>query len=353
LNYHKFLFNFKDKIITFVAVKLFRKILYPFVPLYYVAVFFRNKFYDWSIFSSKSYEFPLICVGNLSTGGTGKTPMIEYLISVLTPKFQIATLSRGYGRDSKGFLIAGPQSTSKNLGDEPFQIYNKFKNITVSVDADRQHGLNRLIEKDPLLDVVLLDDAFQHRKVTAGLNILLTAFDQLYCDDFVLPTGNLREPKSGAKRADVIVVTKCPIDLSNELKTEITNRLKLESTQLVFFSSIEYGDAIISSNSNRELMDLKGTHFTLVTGIANPAPLVSYLTTMGFDFEHLYYKDHHEFSKSELELIHSKPLVVTTEKDFSRLHTETVDTIFYLPIQLKIDKASEFEHLVVTYVGSF
>ena len=145
-------------------MKLFRKILYPFVPLYYVAVFFRNKFYDWSIFSSKSYEFPLICVGNLSTGGTGKTPMIEYLISVLTPKFQIATLSRGYGRDSKGFLIAGPQSTSKNLGDEPFQIYNKFKNITVSVDADRQHGLNRLIEKDPLLDVVLLDDAFQDVK---------------------------------------------------------------------------------------------------------------------------------------------------------------------------------------------
>ena len=334
-------------------MKLFRKILFPFVPLYYVAVFLRNKFYDWSIYASKSYEFPLLCVGNLSVGGTGKTPMIEYLITLLGSKYKLATLSRGYGRKSKGFLIATPNATSQDIGDEPLQIFNKFKNITVAVDADRQNGLKYLKENNPLLEVVLLDDAFQHRKVTAGFNILLTAYDQLYCDDIVLPTGNLREPKSGAKRAQLIVVTKCPENLSSEHKTAITKRLNPTSTQTVFFSNIQYSETLISSTSSRALSDLKGTRSTLVTGIANPAPLMSYLTEMGLDFEHLNYKDHHEFSKSELELIHSKSLVVTTEKDFSRLQNEAQDQIYYLPIQLKIDRASEFERLVEEYVEVF
>ncbi len=334
-------------------MKLFRKILFPFVPLYYVAVFLRNKFYDWSIFKSKSYESPVLCVGNLSVGGTGKTPMIEYLIALLGSKYKLATLSRGYGRKSKGFLIATPNATSQDIGDEPLQILNKFKNMTVAVDADRQNGLKCLKEYNPLLEVVLLDDAFQHRKVMAGFNILLTAYDQLYCDDFVLPTGNLREPKSGAKRAQVIVVTKCPENLSNEQKTAITKRLKPASSQEVFFSSIQYSETLRSSTSSRALVDLKNTRFTLVTGIANSKPLVSYLTEMGFDFEHLHYKDHHDFSKSELKLIHSKSLVVTTEKDFSRLQKEAQDQIYYLPIQLKIDNASEFERLVVGYVEAF
>ena len=334
-------------------MKLFRKILFPFVPLYYAAVFLRNKFYDWSIYQTKSYDFPLLCVGNLSVGGTGKTPMIEYLIRILSSKYELATLSRGYGRKSKGFLIATSTATSQDIGDEPLQIFNKFKTITVAVDVDRQNGLKCLKEQQPSLEVVLLDDAFQHRKVTAGFNILLTAYDQLYCDDIVLPTGNLREPKSGAKRAQVIVVTKCPENMSGLEKTAITKRLKPASSQAVFFSSIQYSDTLISSDSSRALTDLKGSHFTLVTGIANPKPLVTYLEEMGLDFEHLNYKDHHEFSTSELELIHSKPLVVTTEKDFSRLNSEEKDEIYYLPIQLKIDRASEFDRLVGEYVEEF
>ena len=334
-------------------MKLFRKILFPFVPFYYAAVFLRNKFYDWSLYKSKSYEFPLLCVGNLSVGGTGKTPMIEYLISLLDSKYKLATLSRGYGRKSKGFLIASSGVRSQDIGDEPLQIYNKFKNITVSVDADRQNGLKRLFQNDPSLEVVLLDDAFQHRKVTAGFNILLTAYDQLYCDDFVLPTGNLREPKSGAKRAQVIVVSKCPEQMSGLEKTQIKKRLNPESNQAVFFSSIHYSDRLRSSTSSRDLKDLIGIHFTLVTGIANPTPLVEYLINLGLDFEHLNFKDHHEFSKSELDLIHSKSLVVTTEKDFSRLQSESKDQIYYLPIQLKIDEAAEFERLVETYVEEF
>jgi tetraacyldisaccharide 4'-kinase len=347
------LFNFKDKIITFVVMKLFRKILFPFVPLYYVVVFLRNKFYDWSVYQSKSYEFPVLCVGNLSVGGTGKTPMIEYLITMLGSKYKLATLSRGYGRKSKDFLIATPNATSQDIGDEPLQIFNKFKNITVAVDADRQQGLKLLKEYKPSLEVVLLDDALQHRKVTAGFNVLLTAYDQLYCDDIVLPTGNLREPRSGAKRAQVIVVTKCPDYLSDLEKTAITKRLNLKSNQAVFFSSIQYSQKLVSSISSRPLTDLKEIHFTLVTGIANPKSLVSYLKEMGLDFEHLNYKDHHEFSKSELEFIHSKSLVVTTEKDFSRLHTESQNQIYYLPIQLKIDNASEFDRLVERYVEEF
>jgi tetraacyldisaccharide 4'-kinase len=318
-----------------------------------VVVFLRNKLYDWSFFKSKSYEFPLICVGNISVGGTGKTPMVEYLVSILNKNHQLAILSRGYGRVSKGFVIAGLQTTSKAIGDEPFQIFNKFKDVIVAVDSDRQNGLELLKQHHPSTDVILLDDAFQHRKVLAGFNILLTAYDQLYCNDYVLPTGNLREPKSGAKRAQLIVVTKCPENLSELDKTAITKRLNPASNQTVFFSSIQYSDTLISSDSSRALADLKGTYFTLVTGIANPTPLVKYLKNLGLDFEHLNYKDHHEFSISELEFIHSKPLVVTTEKDFSRLNPKAHNGLFYLPIQLTIDKAEEFERLVVSYVKRY
>ena len=334
-------------------MKLFRKILFPFVPLYYSAVFLRNKFYDWSVYKSKSYEFPLLCVGNLSVGGTGKTPMIEYLITLLSSKYKLATLSRGYGRKSKGFMIAASNVSSQDIGDEPLQIFNKFKTITVAVDADRQNGLKTLKQNNPSLDVVLLDDAFQHRKVTAGFNILLTAYNQLYCDDFVLPAGNLREPRSGAKRAQVVVVTKCPENLNDLEKSKIKTRLNPKSNQAVFFSTIQYSETLKSSTSTRTLKDLKGTHFTLVTGIANPFPLVDFLKSLGFDFEHLSYKDHHEFSKSELELIHSKSLVVTTEKDFSRLQTESKDQIYFLPIELKIDNAVEFNRLVETFIEEF
>ena len=334
-------------------MKLFRKILFPFVPLYYSAVFLRNKFYDWSVYKSKSYEFPLLCVGNLSVGGTGKTPMIEYLITLLSSKYKLATLSRGYGRKSKGFMIATSNVSSQDIGDEPLQIFNKFKTITVAVDADRQNGLKMLKQNNPSLDVVLLDDAFQHRKVTAGFNILLTAYNQLYCDDFVLPAGNLREPRSGAKRAQVVVVTKCPENLNDLEKSKIKTRLNPKSNQAVFFSTIQYSETLNSSTSTRSLKDLKGTHFTLVTGIANPIPLVEYLKSLGLDFEHLNYKDHHEFSKSELELIHSKSLVVTTEKDFSRLQTESKDQIYFLPIELKIDNAVEFNRLVETFIEEF
>ena len=219
-------------------MKLLRKILFPFVPFYYIVVFLKNKFYDWSFLNSSFYDFPLICVGNLSVGGTGKSPMVEYLVSFLKNKYQLATLSRGYGRDSKGFIIADLKANSKIIGDEPLQLFNKFKDIIVAVDSDRQNGLTLLKKIKPSIEVVLLDDAFQHRNVSAGLNILLTAYDQLYCYDYVLPTGNLREPKSGAKRAHAIVVTKSPKSLSEDSKSSIVEQLNTLPNQEVFFSSI-------------------------------------------------------------------------------------------------------------------
>jgi len=344
------LFIIKDKIITFVVMKLLRKILFPFVPFYYIVVFLKNKFYDWSFLNSSFYDFPLICVGNLSVGGTGKSPMVEYLVSFLKNKYQLATLSRGYGRDSKGFIIADLKANSKIIGDEPLQLFNKFKDIIVAVDSDRQNGLTLLKKIKPSIEVVLLDDAFQHRNVSAGLNILLTAYDQLYCYDYVLPTGNLREPKSGAKRAHAIVVTKSPKSLSEDSKSSIVEQLNILPNQEVFFSSIQYADEIKSLTSTMSINELTGVRFTLVTGIANPAPLVIYLKSIGLDFDHLEFEDHHDFSKSERELIYSKPLILTTEKDFSRLISETSNNVYYLSIKLKIDRADVFEKLINTYV---
>ena len=331
-------------------MKLLRKILFPFVPIYYVVVFLRNKFYDWSFLNSYYYNFPVICIGNLSVGGTGKSPMVEYLVSFLNNKYLLATLSRGYGRDSKGFIVADLQSTSKIVGDEPLQLSNKFRDIVVAVDSNRQNGLNLLKKIKPTIEVVLLDDAFQHRSVTAGLNILLTAFDQLYCNDCVLPTGNLREPKSGAKRAHAIVVTKSPQSLSKDSKSRIINKLNTLPNQEVFFSSIRYADEIISSTSTISIDELKGVRFTLVTGIANPAPFVAHLKSIGLYFDHLKFKDHHEFSSSERELIYSKPIVLTTEKDYSRLISETPNKVYYLPIKLEIDRSDAFQKLVDNYV---
>ena len=344
------MFIIKDKIITFVVIKLLRKILFPFVPFYYIVVFLKNKFYDWSFLNSSFYDFPLICVGNLSVGGTGKSPMVEYLVSFLKNKYQLATLSRGYGRDSKGFIIADLKANSKIIGDEPLQLFNKFKDIIVAVDSDRQNGLTLLKKIKPSIEVVLLDDAFQHRNVSAGLNILLTAYDQLYCYDYVLPTGNLREPKSGAKRAHAIVVTKSPKSLSEDSKSSIVEQLNTLPNQEVFFSSIQYADEIKSLTSTMSINELTGVRFTLVTGIANPAPLVIYLKSIGLDFDHLEFEDHHDFSKSERELIYSKPLILTTEKDFSRFMSETSNNVYYLSIKLKIDRADVFEKLINTYV---
>ena len=199
-------------------MKLLRKILVPLNLVYFLFVWVRNKAYDWGLFKSKSYDFPVICVGNLSMGGTGKTPMVEYLIRLLAPTKSVAVLSRGFGRKSQGFVLADSNSNNNTLGDEPLQIKSKFPGVTVAVDDDRQHGIACLQALDHPPKIILLDDAFQHRRVQAGFSVLLTSYNNMFCDDIVLPAGNLREPRSGAQRAQILVVTKCPNNLSNAEK---------------------------------------------------------------------------------------------------------------------------------------
>lgn len=333
-------------------IKLIRYLLLPVVPVYYAVTWLRNKLYDLGIKKSTAYDFPVICVGNLSVGGTGKTPMIEYLIRLLKSEHHMATLSRGYKRQTTGFVIADKNATANTIGDEPFQFYQKFEDVVVSVDGDRVHGISKLMALQKAPDVVLLDDAFQHRKVNAGFYVLLTSFDDLYTDDIVLPTGNLREPKQGAERADVIVVTKCPQNISEEKKKEIIGKLNPLVDQEVFFGSIAYSKVIRSATDSIALKALTNKPFTLVTGIANPKPLVSYLQDLGLQFEHLKFKDHHDFSEAELNRLKQKPLIVTTEKDMMRLqpHLNKNDAFYYLPIEMKMDRQSHFDALVRRFV---
>lgn len=314
----------------------------------------RNLLYDLGWKSSKSYPIPIICVGNLSVGGTGKTPTIEYLIRLLKSDYNLATLSRGYKRATSGFIMANEHATAKTLGDEPFQFYRKFKDIVVSVDANRQNGVEQLM-KQQQPDVILLDDAFQHRKVKAGFNIVLTAYDDLYCDDIVLPTGNLREPRSGAKRAHVILVTKCPENMETSEKQHIRSKLKPLSHQSVYFSSIVYSESINHANGQIPLDELAGRSITLVTGIANPKPLVAHLESKSIDFKHINFKDHHVFSASEIDMLQEKDIILTTEKDYVRLQDafeSKASQLYYLPIRFQIENEDAFNDNVKSFVGS-
>ena len=335
-------------------MNLLRKIACPVVPIYYLATSIRNKLYDLGLKTSTAFDFPVICVGNLSVGGTGKTPMIEYLIRLFKDNYQVATLSRGYGRKTKGFLLANEQANAEGIGDEPFQFYHKFKgNIQVAVDANRVNGIEqlRLLPEEP--ELILLDDAFQHRKVKAGFTVLLTTYGNLYTKDFVLPTGNLREPKVGANRADIIVVTKCPKPLSIDEKEAILKQINPKDYQHVFFSHIEYSDEVISFEKRVKLDTLQD--FTLVTGIANALPLVDFLKSKGHRFEHLNFKDHHDFSNQDIERLKEKSTIVTTEKDFVKLKKFDVlkDKLYYLPIEIKIDNSKLFDGLLRSFVERY
>lgn len=279
-------------------MKLLRKILFPFSLLYGGITAFRNWLYNIGWLKSKSYDFPVICVGNLSTGGTGKSPMIEYLVSFLKDDHKIAVLSRGYKRKTTGYREVLNKGTVEEVGDEPLQFKKKFPEITVAVCEDRQTGIEKLQD---LANVILLDDAFQHRKVKASLNILLTPFSDLYINDFMLPAGNLREPKSGAKRANIIVVTKCPENVDSSKIEEIKRKLKPKPYQKIYFSKIRYSAEIKNNSETKPLDYLNGKEFLLVTGIANPKPLISFLKSEGLKFEEKSFPDHHNFTPSEIE----------------------------------------------------
>ena len=334
-------------------MNILRKILFPFSFLYGGITALRNLFYDKGWFESKSYSTPIICVGNLSTGGTGKSPMIELLIKFLKDDYRVAVLSRGYKRKTTGFREVSKDSTAEEVGDEPLQFKQNFPEATIAVCADRQEGVENLKAK---ADVILLDDAFQHRKVKASTNVLLTTFSDLYIYDYSLPTGNLRESKRGAKRADIIIVTKCPEGVAYAKLQEIQFKLDLKPHQKVYFSKIGYDDNIFGVSEKLSLDYLKNKPFTLVTGIANPEPLVNYLNRKEFNFEHLKYPDHHHFSNSEIEQLKQKDLILTTEKDYMRLQTRLKKfAIYYLPIKTIILKNQEeyFKEYIIDEVENF
>jgi len=316
-------------------VQLLRKIAFPFSLIYALVVHVRNFLYNIGVFVSKTYSTPTICVGNLSVGGTGKTPMIEYLIRVLDGH-KVAVLSRGYKRKSEGFLLADSNSSVLDLGDEPFQIHQKFPEVSVAVDSDRRNGVVQLESRvEP--QVVLLDDAFQHRRVKPKYSILLTAYGNLFVDDWYLPTGNLRDAKREYKRADMLIVTKCPDVLSKDERRTISKKLKPLPHQNVLFSTLTYGDLVKQRNGDGLVLDvLKGKRLALVTGIASPEPLVQYLTFKGLVFEHVEFGDHHHFTDDEINTFKDFELILTTEKDYVRLEGR-VENLYYLQVAHSFD----------------
>lgn len=335
-------------------MKLLRKLLFPFSILYGSITSVRNFLYDKGILKSYSFALPVIAVGNLSVGGTGKSPQIEYLIHLLSSKFKIATLSRGYKRKSEGFILAHKNSNAHEIGDEPYQFFLKFPEIQVAVDADRKNGITQLLAQEVPPQVILLDDAFQHRKVKAGFYIMLTAYNDLYCDDFILPMGNLRETRAGASRANIVVVTKCPKDLSEKAQFTIKKQLNLKEGQHLYFTFIAYADSVYSKNVVIEVADLAKESKLLLAGIAKPEPFFEYLKQD--QDECLTFSDHHHFSEDEIKFIQHKAQgrkIITTEKDYVRLKdTSLSDQLYYLPIQSSFIKdEKEFDQNILDYVG--
>lgn len=344
-------------------MKILRIILFPFAILYGGISILRNGFYNWGIFKSSRFSIPIINIGNLSVGGTGKTPHTEYLIRLLKDERKLFTLSRGFGRKERGFIIAGENATARQIGDEPLQYHKKYGHeIGVAVEANRVMGVMDICRHNPETDLVLLDDAYQHRAIHAGLNILVTAYQSPFYSDFMLPVGNLRELRRGKNRADIIIVSKCPA-FDQIDKEAIVKRIKPSANQQVFFSRIEYGK-VYAFKSPENTQVLKGRKVILVTGIAQPKPLLEFLEKENSILHHFNFNDHYNFKAADLNQIHNlfdkfakdDPVIITTEKDAMRLMTPEFEKVMAnypwacQSIEVVIDNASDFNLIVKQYV---
>ena len=346
--------------------------LSPLSLIYGLVTAVRNWLFDQEILKTTTFQIPVICVGNLSVGGTGKTPHTEFVIELLQSEWKTAMLSRGYKRITKGFVLADEKSVSQTIGDEPFQIYKKFSGITVAVDEKRVRGVRKLLDIHPDLKAVILDDAFQHRYIYSGLSILLTDFSNLYTRDLVLPAGTLREWKAGCKRADIIVVTKCPADLQPISMRVIESEIKPENNQLLFFSTYVYEDIIpVFLDAKPESWSLakvkeSDAHVLLVAGIVNPKPIIEHIDKYSKHIDSVFFGDHHNFSLkdyatigSEFEKIETESkIILTTEKDAARLVNDPnypdklKSRTFALPIRVKVlnNQESLFIQKIKNYV---
>lgn len=341
-----------------------RFLLLPIAFFYHIILIIRHKLYDWHLLKSKRFDMPVIGVGNLALGGTGKTPHVEYLIDLLKDDFQVATLSRGYGRSTKGFKKADQSSTYKDLGDEPLQYYQKFPEIQVAVDEDRVDGVTHLLQSDVTPEIILLDDAFQHRHIEAGLNILLTEYGRLYTDDLLVPAGTLRDIRTAAKRANLIVVSKSPHELNEQQQLEIIKKLKPLPHQKVFFSSLEYKPLKAINNAAQTFDPESADSVLLFCGIAYPESLMEKLRCHYRQVDSLVFHDHHPYTENDVKQIldrvgqlqGEKKFIVTTEKDYARFinnpylcQFETVP-LFVVPINISFFKKEEFKIEILNYV---
>jgi len=347
-------------------------ILYPFSILYRLITDIRNMLYDSGILHSEKFRIPVICIGNITVGGTGKTPHTEYIIDLLRKEFKVAVLSRGYKRKSRGFRIVNSSSTVSETGDEPLQISAKFPDILVAVDRNRRNGIKTIIKEHPETNVVLLDDGFQHRSVKPGLSIILTDYNRLITRDHLMPYGRLREDRNSRKRADIIIISKTPEDITESAMVEIRNELKTNSGQKLFFTKILYSNLLpLFENpaSPKSLFSISGDKeygVVLITGIAVPDSLLLFLKKQFKKIIHMNFPDHHYFNESDLEKIRTgwntlkshEKILITTEKDAVRLKefTNIEDSLkkaFYsIPVKVSFlkDDNIEFENLILGYV---
>lgn len=325
-------------IFIFMGMNKWRVLLLPLTLIYAVIITIRNKLFDWDILHSHHIQIPSIGVGNLALGGSGKSVVIDFLISIFKNEFHVAVLSRGYKRMTKGVVIADQSSSVSTIGDEPFQFFSKHQGVEVVVAEKRILGIKKLIQVKSQVDLLLLDDVLQHRYVKPSILILTTTYDSPYFSDMLLPVGNLRDSKSSVRRAEVILVTKCPGGLSEHQMNVFIGKLNINSSQKVFFTKIKYSSSIKNYNTILQLKELKN-NFILVTGIANPFPLVNHLKGLNLKFYHLEFSDHHVFTSQDIVRIKDLKKdgkVLTTEKDFTRLSPLIENkNLFYLPIAIE------------------
>lgn len=344
------------------------KWLLPFTWLYGIVVFIRNKCFKLGIFKQEKYDVPVICVGNITVGGTGKTPHTEYLINLLKKEYRVAVLSRGYKRKTKCFVLATESSTSREIGDEPLQMKLKYPDIIVAVDANRRNGIKRLLSlpKENRPQVILLDDAYQHRYVIPSFSILLTNYNRPMYSDRLLPAGRLREPMYYTEQANIIITTKCPVDIKPIKQRIIHHELKPYAFQSLFFTTFKYGklSSVFSPNESIEIIQIKKQKVLLVLGIANPKDVIKQIRTYTKHISSLSYSDHHQFKKSDIKQIEAKfreedqPIVITTEKDAVRLRElnltdELKDKLYYLPIEVSFigdDAQQKFDKQILEHV---
>ena len=335
-------------------------LLLPLTMWYAIGVAVRNLLFDLGVKRSVSPDVPTIGIGNLRVGGTGKTPHTEYLIRLLAGR-RVALLSRGYGRATQGFVLSDENSTASQIGDEPLMMARKFPQLTVAVCEDRVEGVRRLMEMPQKPDVILLDDVYQHCHIRPALNILLTEYGDPYCNDHILPFGNLREGRRGRRRADIVVVTKCPENLGDDEQQEMRRKLKLDKRQQLFFSHISYAEPVAVYDA---AMPDAVEKVVLVTGIAHPDPLVKHLSGK-YKVHHLRFADHHPFGADDCERIietynqlkNSNAVVLTTEKDAARMRDADVRKylqplpLFYIPIKVKFENSQSFDTVIQASIG--